>query len=160
MQRLFFLGLLLLFSGCRSTAFDEFKQLYADRDALVKKRDVNGLLAQMTPEYIVKLRNGETMTGDQLRERWTFYYDKVLIRHIAFVDEIRSVDQRGNEALVTFEQQDRRIQNGADGKPMEVEANVIHRDIWTRTAAGWKLRLTEEGQQTKFTINGQPQPIP
>jgi hypothetical protein len=157
MKRLFLLGFLLLFTACRSSSsFDEFKELYAQREEFVKNRNVNALLAQMTPEYIVKLRDGQTMTGDQLRERWTFYYNKVLIRHVSFVDVIRSVEQRGNEEIVTFEQKDRRIQNGPDGKPMEVEANVFHRDTWTRTPGGWKLRLTEEGEQTKFTVNGQP----
>jgi hypothetical protein len=150
---------LLLFS-CRTTLTEEFREIYKQRDELVKQRNVDALLAQTTPDYEVKLRNGQKMSRDQLRERWTFFYEKVLVRHISFIDEIRSVARRGDETVVTFEQKDHRIQNGREGKPVEVEANVIHMDTWIQTPAGWKLRLTEEGQQTKLTIDGKPQSSP
>jgi hypothetical protein len=152
------LAVVLLVASCRATYTNEFKAIYDSRAQLVKERNINALLAQMTADYTVKLRNGQTMSLADIRARWTFYYDSVLVRHISFVNDIRTVERKDNEAIVTFEQKDHRIQNGPNGKPMEVEADVIHRETWVHTPDGWKLRVTDEGEQTKLLVDGKRQP--
>jgi ketosteroid isomerase-like protein len=155
---------LAILTSCASVSGDsgaaqELRNIYAQRAQWVQSRNVASLLAQMTPDYTVRLRDGQSMNLQDIRERWTFYYDKVLIRHIHFINDVQTVQQRGDTAFVAVEQKDRRMQNGPEGKPMEVEADVIHTETWVRTANGWKLRLTDEGRQTKFVIDGKPQPI-
>jgi ketosteroid isomerase-like protein len=137
----------------------ELRSIMLQRAAWVQSRDVDSLFAQMTPDFTVSLRNGQVMTLQDLRARWAVYYDRILIRHIHFINDVKAVEQRGDMALVTVEQKDKRLQNGPDGKPREVEADVIHVETWVRTPRGWMLRLTEEGKQTKFVIDGKPQPL-
>jgi hypothetical protein len=60
--------------------------------------------------------------------------------------------------LFSQPQKDHRIQNGPNGKLMEIEANVVHRETWVRRPDGWKLRVTDEGEQTKLLVDGKPQP--
>ena len=151
------LGLFL--GACQHNVDAEFRGIYDHRAELVLHHDVSGQLADLTPDYVVKLRNGDTMTRDVLRERWRFFYDSVVIRHVSFANVVRDVQRHGDTAVVTIEQKDHRIQRGPDGKPMDVEANVVHKETWVRTPAGWKLRRTDEGPQTKFEIDGKPQPI-
>jgi hypothetical protein len=143
----------------RTSGLSELRDIYAQRASWVKSRNVTALFAQMTPDYSIRLTDGQTMSLADIRERWAFYYDKVLIQHIHFINDVQQIRSFGDSAVVTLEQKDRRTQNGPDGKPMEVEANVIHTESWIRTPDGWKLRFTQEGRQTRFLINGVPQPI-
>jgi hypothetical protein len=110
-----------------------------------------------TPDYTVILDNGKTMSRQQLEDRLKGYFSSgQLVRQISYTYEVKEIKVNGNEAVVLVEQKDKRIQIRRDGKPHEVEANVIHRDTWVRTDEGWKLKLTEELKQTKFTVDGKP----
>jgi hypothetical protein len=117
----------------------EFKALYARQAELLKQRDVQGWMEFNTPEHSVRLQNGTTLTRAELEEGMTRFFTS---------------GQRGNDVIVLVEQKDKRIQIRKDGKPHEVEANVIHRDTWVRMPDGWKRKLTEEVLQTKFTVDG------
>lgn len=74
-------AVVLLVASCRATYTNEFKAIYENRAQLVKERNIDALLAQMTPDYTIRLRNGQAMTLADIRARWTFYYDSVLVRH-------------------------------------------------------------------------------
>jgi len=88
----------------RHNITNEFRTIYDRRAELAKKHDVNAQLAEMSPDYVVQLRNGDTMTRDDLRVRWRFYYDSVVIRHLSFANVLRDVQRHGDTAVVTFEQ--------------------------------------------------------
>jgi hypothetical protein len=147
--------------GCsaRPATTEEFAAIYAQRGQWVQSRNVAALLAEMSPDYSIRLANGQTMSRAQVEERWKFYYDKVLIRHLRFANVVQGLTRHRDSVTVTVEQQDHRLQNGPDGKPMEVEANVIHAETWIRSPAGWRLHLTTEGKQTRLLIDGKP-PVP
>jgi hypothetical protein len=129
--------------------------MYAKKAEYSRKKDIRSLLELNTPDYKVMLRDGKTMNNAQLEEQLKLFF-RVVVRNIRFDHEIKEIKVNGNEAVVLVEQKDKRVQNFPDGKTHEVEANVIHRDTWIKTANGWKLKLTEEQQQTKLAIDGKP----
>lgn len=135
----------------------EFEDLYKKKAEISQKRDVEGLISQTTADYVVKLSNGQTMTRQQLEERLRKYFTSgQLVKQVSFTYTIKDITIEKDEVIVVVEQKDKRIQIRSDGKPHDVEADVIHKDRWARTSEGWKLKLTEEGEQTKFTVDGQP----
>jgi ketosteroid isomerase-like protein len=135
----------------------EFKATYAKQVELGKKRDVKALMEFNTADYYVKLLNGTTVSRQQLEQGMSRYFTTgQLVRQISFTYKIMELTVRGEDVMVLVEQRDKRIQIRRDGKPHEVEANVIHRDTWVQTAEGWKRKLTEEVKQTKFTVDGKP----
>jgi hypothetical protein len=134
-----------------------FKATYAKQVELGKKRDVKALMEFNTPDYSVKLLNGNTVSSQQLEQGMRRYFSSgQLVRQINFTYRIMELTVRGEEVIVLVEQKDERIQIRRDGKPHKVEANVIHRDTWVQTTEGWKRKLTEEVKQTKFTVDGKP----
>jgi hypothetical protein len=153
------IGLLAVACSGRPNTTEEFDAIYAQRAQWVQSRSVTALLADMSPDYSIRMANGQTMSRAQVEERWKFYYDKVLVRHIRFANVVQGLKRHGDSVTVTVEQQDHRLQHGPNGKQMEVEANVIHDEAWIRRPDGWKLYMTMEGKQTKLLIDGKP-PVP
>lgn len=136
---------------------NEFKTLYAKQIAVGKTRDVKAMMEFNTTDYSVKLLNGNKLTRQQLEQGMTRYFASgQLVRQINFSYKILGITPSSDEVIVLVEQRDKRIQIRRDGKPHQVEANVIHRDTWIKTPDGWKRRLTEEIEQTKFTVDGKP----
>ena len=131
------------------------KEMYAKKAEYSRKKDIKSLIGLNTPDYKVILRGGKAMNNEQLEEQLKLFFS-VVVRNVRFAHEIGEIKVNGKEAVVLVEQKDKRIQKFPDGKPHEVEANVIHRDTWIKTTGGWKLKLTEEQQQLKLTIDGKP----
>ncbi len=133
----------------------EFKALYERQAELLKKRDVRGFMEFNAPDYSVRLKNGTTLTREQLETGMSdFFTSGKLVRQIRFGYKLKEATARGDTAMVLVEQKDKRVQIRRDGKPHEVEANVIHRETWVRTPEGWRRVLTEEVKQTRFTVDG------
>jgi hypothetical protein len=158
--RRYTLGVLLVCLSITSAAhaYDKsigksLKDMYAKKAEYSRKKDIKSLIALNTPDYKVVLRGGKTMNNEQLEEQLKLFFGLV-VRNIRFDHEIKGIEVNGDGAVVLVEQKDKRIQKFPDGKPHEVEANVIHRDTWIKTTSGWKLKLTEEQEQTKLTIDG------
>jgi len=135
----------------------EFKAIYDKQVEAGKTRDVGAIMEFNTPDYSVRLLNGKTLSRKQLAQGMSRYFTSgQLVRQISFSYKILETTVNGNDVNVLVEQRDKRMQMRRDGKPHKVEANVIHRDTWIKTAEGWKRRLTEDVRQTKFTVDGRP----
>ena len=145
------------FGGNDKRLKKEIKSLYAKQIEVGKTRDVKAMMEFNTPDYSVKLLNGNKLSRQQLEQGMTRYFTSgQLVRQISFSYKILEITPSGDEVIVLVEQRDKRIQIRRDGKPHQVEANVIHRDTWIKSAESWKRKLTEEIKQTKFTVDGKP----
>ena len=142
--------------ACATSHLAEFRTLYEQRGSVAEDRKLAAFLNETTDDYIVRLENGQTMTRNQLAKRLEAYFRDQLVNQLSFAYIVRHVDVRGEQVVVDVEQRDKRIQRRKDGKNHLVEANVIHTDTWIKTPAGWKLQLTQEGKQLKFTVDGKP----
>jgi len=135
----------------------EIKTLYAKQIEVGKTRNVKAMMEFNTTDYSVKLLNGNKLSRQQLEQGITRYFASgQLVRQISFSYKILEITPSIDGVVVLVEQRDKRIQIRRDGKPHEVEANVIHRDTWIKRPEGWKRKLTEEIRQTKFTVDGKP----
>lgn len=150
----------LAFALCASTCATSdpvgFRAIYRKRAEVAKERRIAVFLEETTPDYVVRLRDGQTMTREQLAKRLEAYYRDQLVAQVRFKYVVRSVRAIGDRATVEVEQRDQRVQRRKDGHPHLVEANVLHTDTWFKTPDGWKLELTEEGKQLRFTVDGKP----
>jgi hypothetical protein len=145
------------FAGNDKRLKKEIRSLYAKQIEVGKTRDVKAMMEFNTTDYWVKLLNGNKLSRQQLEQGMTRYFTSgQLVRQISFTYKILEITPRGDEVIVLVEQRDKRIQIRRDGKPHQIEANVIHRDTWIKSAEGWKRKLTEEIKQTKFTVDGKP----
>lgn len=145
------------FAGNDKRLKKEIRSLYAKQIEVGKTRDVKAMMEFNTTDYSVKLLNGNKLSRQQLEQGMTRYFTSgQLVRQISFSYKILEITPNGDEVIVLVEQRDKRIQIRRDGKPHHVEANVIHRDTWIKSAEGWKRKLTEEIKQTKFTVDGKP----
>lgn len=135
----------------------EFQALYDRQAQMVVERDVQGLMEFNRPEYYVRLLDSTTVSRDSLLQLMTsFFTSGQLVRTERFQYVVKDAKQTMAQALVLVEQRDKRIQIRKDGKPHEVEANVLHRDTWAMTDQGWRRLRTEEVKQLKFTVDGKP----
>jgi ketosteroid isomerase-like protein len=152
---LIILSISFAFAGNDKRLKKEIKALYDKQLEVGKRRDVKALMEFNTVNYSVKLLNGNELSRQQIEEGMTRYFASgQLVRQISFTFKILEITPKGDEVIVLVEQRDKRIQIRRDGKPHEVEANVIHRDTWIKSAEGWKRKRTEEIKQTKFTVDG------
>lgn len=155
------LACVLLAAACRTAApAPDFDALYRDRAAATMRHDVDVLIARLAPDWRVQLRTGKTMNREELRSRLQMIFEQFIVRQVRYDFAVQKVERIGDEYRVTYEQRDHRIQRAKDGGTSEVEANVIHRDTWTQTTAGWQVRLTEELEQTKYVVDGVARVLP
>ena len=70
---------------------------------------------------------------------------------------IESLTIRGDEAIVDARQQNfSRTQRLRDGNVHNVVTGVLQREIWVKTAKGWKLRRVDNLRERKFLVDGKP----
>ena len=143
-------------SACATSDPGGFRAIYRKRAEVAKERKIAVFLEETTPDYVVRLRDGQTMTREQLAKRLEAFYRDQLLEQVHFQYVVRSVRIVGDRATVEVEQRDRRVQRRKDGQPHRVEANVLHTDTWIKKPDGWKLELTQEGKQLRFTVDGKP----
>jgi hypothetical protein len=133
----------------------EFEALYARQAELLTKRDVDALMELDTPDYSVVLLDGSKVDREHLAAGMRSYFTSgQLVRQVSLSYTIHDVTLRNDRAIVLVEQKDQRVQVRIDGKPHDVEANVIHSDTWVRSGSTCRRTLTEEVEQTKFTVDG------
>lgn len=147
----------LLICACATSPVEDFRSLYKQRALVAQEGKLAAFMAETTDDYVVRLENGQTMSREQLAARLEAYFRDQLVKQLSYTYVVRSVDLRDGHAVVEVEQRDKRIQRRKDGTERLVEANVIHTDTWIKTPGGWKLKLTQEGKQLLFTVDGVPQ---
>ena len=60
----------------------------------------------------------------------------------------------GNEAAVDARQRITRTQRLADGQVHLVETGVLQREIWVRSAKGWRLKSTDNFRERFVRVDG------
>lgn len=69
--------------------------------------------------------------------------------------DIECLTLKGNEAIVYTNQHFvRYVPDRKDGSPHEVITNIIHRETWTFTEQGWKVKHVEELERGNTYLDG------
>jgi len=108
-----------------------------------KLRDAKVSVAEGPPQEVSRVQRLMDMTK--------------LIDYLSVEIEVDSV--KGNEAIVFSRQKFSRMLRLPDGKERRRITSVTHREIWEKTAQGWKMKgLTEQDQTARWEDGTKPQP--
>ncbi|MGQ9882265.1 MAG: nuclear transport factor 2 family protein [Armatimonadota bacterium] len=128
---------------------------YAKTVQYMKQKNLEGLLRQMTPDFLYKTPKGEVMNKQMvemaMREQFR------LMRSVQKrTTTIKKMEFKGNTVLVTTEEELAFTFADAQGKPHKAYTKATTRDTWVKTPQGWKVKMTESLSETTY-IDGKRQ---
>lgn len=135
------------------------RQIRAEYDRTVlyyKQKNVEGLLRQMTPDFLYKTKRGEIMNKQMVEAMMRAQYAQIKSVDKR-VTRIKKMDIKGNTARVTTEEEIAVTIADDQGKPRKVVSKATTRDTWVKTPQGWKVKMTEVLNEETF-IDGKRQP--
>jgi hypothetical protein len=133
----------------------ELEKVFAQRIQAVKDKNAEIQIAQVSPDYSARLPNGQTLNYEQI----TNYMRRGASQFVSVTDlsiTIEDLIVRGNEAIVDARQRFARTQRLRDGKIHKVVTGVLQREIWVRTAEGWRLRSVDNLREQSMIVDGRP----
>ena len=133
----------------------ELEAVFAQRMEAVKNKDAEAQIAQVAPDYSATLPDGQTMNYEQI----VGYMRGGAEQFVTVLDAsitIEGLMVEGNEAIVDARQRIIRTQRLADGNIHHVETGVLQREIWVKTADGWRIRSVDELRDRKVLVDGEP----
>ena len=141
--------------ACRSV-LRELETVFAERVKAVKNRDAEAQIAQVSPDYSATEPNGQTLNYEQI-VAYIRLGPQQIISVLDYSMTIESLTIRGNEAIIDARQKNySRTQRLRDGNVHNVVTGVLQREIWVRTAKGWKLKRVDNLREKKFLVDGKP----
>jgi ketosteroid isomerase-like protein len=117
----------------------EIQAEYMKADAATRTKDINALMAHYTSDFKLKMLNGKILSLDKVKDNiiWQFVATKQ-VKELSF--RIQTIKVNGNSAEVLVRQTEN-LQVMMEGKQHTIEGTQISEDTWTKTPAGWKLKL-------------------
>lgn len=152
------LALLLVASAVSADKRAE-QQIRAEYDKTVwytKRKNVDGLLRQMTPDFLYKTKDGQILNKQMVEMLMRQQYER-----IRSVDKrtttIKKMEIKGDTAHVTTSELMAVTALDAQGKTRKVTSRSTTRDTWVKTPQGWKVKMTEVLNEETF-IDGKRLP--
>jgi hypothetical protein len=134
----------------------ELEAVFAERVKAVKNIDAEAQIAQVSPDYSATLPNGQTMNYEQIVGYMRAGAQQI-ISVLDFSITIESLTVRGNEAIVDARQKNfSRTQRLRDGNIHNIVTGVLQREIWVKTAEGWKLKRVDNLRDRTVLVDGKP----
>jgi hypothetical protein len=133
----------------------ELEAVFAKRVQAVKNKDAEAQVAQVSLDYSATLPNGQTLNYEQI----VAYMRRGAEQFVSVLDvsiTIESLMVRGNEAIVDARQKISRTQKLREGNIHNVVTGVLQREIWVRTAEGWKLKRVDNLRDQNVLVDGKP----
>ncbi len=134
------------------------RQIRAEYDKTVlytRKKNVEGLLRQMTPDFLYKTKRGEILNKQVVEAMMRAQYAQ-----IQSVDKrttrIQKMEIKGNTARVTTKEEMVVTIVDPQGKTHKVASKATTQDTWVKTPQGWKVKMTEVLDEETF-IDGKRQ---
>lgn len=133
----------------------DLEAMYLTQDEAIRKKDFHAFVRTFAPDYSVKLLNGDTLNREQIEG----YIKSDMARTKRVEKSASSIDSllvRHDTAIVVVTHEATRILEDAHGQPHRWENQVIHKETWIKTSAGWKIRRLEEVKQVSVLRDGKP----
>ncbi|MGC8784977.1 MAG: nuclear transport factor 2 family protein [Armatimonadota bacterium] len=135
------------------------QQIRAEYNKIIrytKQKNVDGLLRQMTPDFLYKTKSGQVLSKQMVEMLMREQYART-----QSVDKrtttIKKMEIKGNTARVTTAEESVVTMVGAQGRIQKVRNVATTRDTWVKTPQGWKIKMTEILNDETF-IDGKRQP--
>ncbi|HUP90386.1 MAG TPA: nuclear transport factor 2 family protein [Longimicrobiales bacterium] len=131
----------------------ELANTYGWQDAAITRSDVRMFAMTLAPDYQVVLRNGQRLDRAQVEAAIKADMERTKSVDRA-TSQIDSLTWSGNDAVVTVTHRTDRTIADEKGTPHRYESGVVHRETWTKTRDGWRIKKLEELQQLYLRRDG------
>lgn len=155
-------ALLLFLAGERAqgdAVADARKAIQAEYRRLsvaIQRKDLNGFIKGCTPDCKIKSQQGTFTIGQWKGMMQSAFQGMEDIRYDVRLDKVML---KGKEAIVMSTQtMEATLTSPQDNKKHRLHSQEKAKDIWTKTAKGWRLRLSETISQ-RTTLDGKPFPM-
>ena len=118
-------------------------------------KDVAAVMALRTDDFHTFTPDGKVNTRADMEA----YTKRLLDRIDHFISqefEIGTIDVQGDLASADVTQKTVRMQRLPDGTLHKVEARVVQREAWKRTAQGWKMYTVDNIRDSSIFVDDKP----
>ena len=128
---------------------------YERNIAAFNARDVAAIMELRTDDFHTLTPDGKLNTRADMEA----YTKRLLERIDHFISqnfEIGTIDVQGDLASADVKQRTIRMQRLPDGTLHKVEARVVQRETWKRTAQGWKMYMVDNIRDGSVLVDDKP----
>lgn len=130
---------------------------YARNMAAFKAKDVAAIMALRTDDFHTITPDGKVNSRADMELRTKGFLDRI-DHFISQDNQIGTIEVEGDLASADINQKTVRMQRFPDGTLHKVEASVVQRETWKKTADGWKLYRVDNIRDSKRLVDGKPNP--
>jgi hypothetical protein len=110
--------------------------LYMKRDAAEQKKDIQGSLSALAPNFVFITKDGQKGDAKLLKRRISPVF--ALMQNVKAKSQIQKFAVKGKNATLTVKQHiEMLIVNTQSQAPQKFAADETSEDLWTRGASGW-----------------------
>ena len=128
---------------------------YASNMEAFKAKDVAAIMALRTDDFHTITPDGRVNTRADMEARTKLFLARI-DHFIAQDNQIGTIDVQGDLASADVTQKTVRMQRFPDGTLHKVEAGVVQRETWKKTAEGWKLYRVDNIQDGNLLVDDKP----
>lgn len=135
-----------------SDARKAIQAVYAKRDAAEQKKDIDGSLSALTPDFVFVAKDGQKGDAKLLKRRLTPLV--TLMQSVKSKSEITKFALKGKQATATVKAHlEMLVVDPQTQVPQKLVADATSEDLWTKTTAGWLQKKMTTRTETA-TLDG------
>ena len=139
-----------------ATVKRSLQALYNQEDAAAAKKDIPGMLADLSPDYKVSMKNGLTMNLAQMKIQAQQLMS--MARTITNRTTVQKVTVKGGQALAAVKEHTVLLMmNPQSHKPAHVVVDSQTQDVWVKSKGAWK-KSKSSGLTQVTTVDGKVMP--
>lgn len=131
------------------------EEWYARNIEAFKAKDVAAIMALRAADFHTITPDGRTNTLSDMKA-YTERFLGMIDHFISQEFQIGTINVQGEFASADVSQKTIRMQRFPDGKSHRVEATVIQRETWKKTAEGWKLYRVDNIRDGQILVDDRP----
>ena len=115
---------------------------HAQEEAAVSRKDVDGAMAECSPDYIATSPGGRTANKNQSRQAMVALFQ--MSDRMKETNAIQDISLKGNTATVTVKNHvELTMKSPSTGESVTKEQNNLDRETWVKDTQGWLLKGSE-----------------
>jgi hypothetical protein len=144
------LALVLVVSARADSTADvqkNLQQIYNKRDAAREKKDIQGSLSALTPNFVFVSTDGQKGDAKLLKQKLSPLF--AFMQSVKSKSDIQKLALKGKEATATVKQHlDMLVVDPQTQQPRKFSLDATSEDLWTKTPSGWlQKRLTTKTEK-------------
>lgn len=128
---------------------------YARNMEAFRTKDVAAIMALRTDDFHTITPDGKVNTRADMEVRTKGFLDRI-DHFISQDNQIGTIELEGDLASADVTQKTVRMQRFPDGTLHKVEAGVVQRETWKKTAEGWKLYRVDKIRGDYVLVDDKP----